>query len=193
MSPLLFIGLGNPGQEYEKTRHNAGWLAIDELIRAWENPAIPTQWKVEKKLHGSLAKLRHLNQDCFFLKPSTFMNDSGLSVAAAVKWFLDEDPTEPDQDFRQVIVLHDDLDISLGKYKLQYQSGPKAHNGINSIRQHLHSDKFWIARLGIDTREGDRSIPGQAFVLQAFSGAELKTLRASVQTLSEELTYTVLE
>jgi PTH1 family peptidyl-tRNA hydrolase len=193
MSPILFVGLGNPGQTYEKTRHNAGWLAIDELIKEWENPAVPTQWKGEKKLFGSLAKIRHLNHDCFFLKPNTFMNESGLCVASAVKWFLDEDPTQPDQDFRQVVILHDDLDLPLGKYKLQYQSGPKVHNGVNSVRQHLHSDKFWVARIGIDTREGDRTIPGQAYVLQPFTQAELSTLRSSMKTLGEELAYTVLE
>lgn len=193
MHPYLFIGLGNPGKNYENTRHNAGWLALDQLKQDWENPAVPTRWSSEKKLHADLAKMRFADRDCFFFKPTTFMNESGLCVSAAARWFLQEDPTEPDQDFRHIIVLHDDLDLPLGTYKLQYQSGPKAHNGVNSVRQHLHSEKFWVARLGVDGRNGDRSIPGQAYVLQNLTQEEMSLLNKAVKTLAEELRYTVLE
>ncbi len=192
MNPYLFLGLGNPGQNYERTRHNAGWLALDALIKEWENPSVPTRWKTEKKLQSEVAKLNHDGKDCFFLKPNTFMNDSGLAAAAAARWFLHQDPREENLEYRNIVVLHDDLDLPVGKYKLQYQSGPKAHNGVNSVRSHLHSEKFWIARLGVDGRAGDRSLPGQAYVLQNFPPQELQALHEALHTLAEEIRYTVL-
>lgn len=193
LTRFLFVGLGNPGDTYTHTRHNAGWLALDMLITLWQDPSIPLQWRTEKKLDGEVLRLLNGRHEYIFLKPQTFMNDSGRSVAAAVKWYLDHDPTQPQQAFPQVVVFHDDLDLMLGSYKLQYGTGPKVHNGVNSVRDHLHSTQFWSARLGIDSRGGDRSMPGHAYVLQGFPPPEREQFAQTVRTLAEELPYTVLK
>lgn len=194
MNTALFLALGNPGSQYERTRHNAGWIVADAIVSLWQDPSIPGDWKLEKKLFAEARKLQHQRYTCFFLKPQTFMNESGKTASAAVRWYLESDPSaEENLEYPEVVVLHDDLDLPLGTYKLQYQSGPKVHNGLNSVRQHLHSEAFWVARIGVDTRNGDRSIPGQAYVLQPMSSDEMSTLKKVARTLAEELQYTVLQ
>lgn len=194
MHRILCIGLGNPGAQYERTRHNAGWIVLDQLVQLWSDPSIPLTWKKEKNVEAEVLRLQHNNCEWIFLKPLTFMNESGKSVASACKWYLNLDPTisGTETEYKNILVLHDDLDIELGRHKLQFASGPKVHNGINSIRDHLHSNNFWTARLGVDTRQGDRSMPGRAYVLQTMTQDELKTLKSLAGILAEEFPYTVL-
>lgn len=200
MSPsskrFLLVGLGNPGATYEQSRHNAGWLALDSLVSQWQDSSIPVQWRTEKKLHAEtlrLASSKTNGHEYIFLKPDTFMNNSGLSVAAAVKWYLNQEPSQPDASYPHVVVFHDDLDFETGTYKLQFGTGPKVHNGVNSVRDHLHSTQFWSARIGVDSRGGDRSMPGSAYVLQSFSPTEHTAFLESLRTLAEELPYTVFK
>lgn len=192
-TPYLFLGLGNPGANYARTRHNAGWLVLDALIQLWADSSIPPIWKTEKKLQAEVTKLSHQSHHIMCIKPQTFMNESGIAAAASVKWFLEADPTEENGEYPELVVFHDDLDLPLGSYKLQYASGPKVHNGVNSVRSHLHSSSFWVARIGVDTRQGDRSMPGQAYVLQQLTDTELQMLKRTATTLAEELPYTVLQ
>lgn len=193
MSRFLLLGLGNPGDQYTETRHNAGWLALDWLIDKWSDPSIPVQWKNEKKIHSLVARLQFDGHEIFAIKPQTFMNNSGEAARAAVEWYLDQNLEEADASLElpELIVLHDDLDIETGRYKLQLGSGPKVHNGVNSIRQHLGTSKFWYARLGVDSRAGDRRMPGEAYVLQRFTAEEMHSLKQVTLLLSEELTYTL--
>lgn len=122
------------------------------------------------------------------------MNESGRAALAAVKWFFDIDPTTRDQTpLRNVVVLHDDLDIVTGEYKLKFASGPRVHNGYNSVTEVLHTNQFWSARIGIDSREGDRSMPGKAYVLQKMQPEERQKLRQTAKILAEELPYVVLQ
>lgn len=194
MNRFLFIGLGNPGDQYDRTRHNAGWFVLDELVQRWSDSTIPPTWKYEKKIDAEVCKITFGQNEVVCLKPQTYMNESGKTAAAAAKWYLDIDPTvSEDQEFSHIVVFHDDLDLVLGQYKLQFNSGPKIHNGVNSVRQHLHSTHLWTARIGVDTRQGDRSIPGKAYVLQRFSPEEKQTLKQVTQYLAEELPYVVLQ
>lgn len=193
MSRYLFVGLGNPGQQYARSRHNAGWLALGELARLWCDPAVKPIWKAEKKIEAEVLRLHHDGDELILLKPQTFMNDSGRSVAAAIRWYLNRDPSVDTEPYRDLVVFHDDLDLTTGQYKLQFDSGPKIHNGLNSIRDHLRTTKFWVARLGVDSRGGARQIPGQAYVLQPFASEEESAVRGAVKTLAEELPYVVLE
>lgn len=195
MSRFLLVGLGNPGEQYAQTRHNAGWLALDWLIEAWSDPSIPVQWKHEKKIQAEVARFQYARHEIFAIKPQTFMNLSGESARAAVEWYLDLDleSAESTLEIPELVLLHDDLDIETGRYKLQLGSGPKVHNGVNSVRNHLGTEKFWYARLGVDSRAGDRRIPGEAYVLQRFSLEEKQQLKQAISALAEELSYTVLQ
>ncbi len=195
MNRILCVGLGNPGENYTSTRHNAGWLLLDSLIDSWSDPSIPPRWKKEKNVHGEVLRLNRNQHEWIFLKPSTFMNESGKSVASACKWFLDIDPAEanPQTAYKNVVVVHDDLDLETGRHKLQYASGPKVHNGVNSIRDALKNNNFWTARIGVDSRGGDRSIPGKAYVLQNIPPEEQRAIAALAPVLSEEFLYTVLQ
>ena len=193
MARFLLLGLGNPGDQYTETRHNAGWLMLDYLLEKWADPSIPLMWRHEKKLQSLVARIQYGGHDIFTIKPQTFMNRSGEAARDAAEWYLELDFETPPREIPQLIVLHDDLDIEAGKYKLQFGSGPKQHNGLNSIRQQLKTEEFWTARLGVDSREGDRSMPGDAYVLQRFSPPEKQQLKEITPHLSEELFYHVLQ
>jgi peptidyl-tRNA hydrolase, PTH1 family len=131
---LLVAGLGNPGREYERTRHNAGWLVLDELARrhggAWRS-----------KFSGSLAEVRLGETRLALLKPETYMNESGRSVAAAARFFK----VEPEA----VLVVHDDVDLEPCRLQARAGGGLAGHNGLRSLAQHLGSQDFLRLRIGV--------------------------------------------
>lgn len=152
----FLIGLGNPGKEYAQTRHNVGWLAIDRLAIALSAGA----WLPQAKFKGEVATF----DKGFLLKPSTFMNLSGQAARALIQYY-DKTLVHQEQ-LTAVWVFHDDLDLALGTYKIQLGTGPKVHNGLLSLYQELGTTDFWHVRIGVDSRGGDRSMPGSAYVLQ---------------------------
>lgn len=132
----LVVGLGNPGPEYEPTRHNVGfWLA--EAIAADHGAA----FRLEPKFHGLLARVVLAGQDLRLLKPATYMNRSGQSVAAVVRYF-DVVPG-------QILVLHDELDLPVGDVRLKLGGGHAGHNGLRDIINVLGTRDFWRLRIGI--------------------------------------------
>jgi len=131
---LLVVGLGNPGREYERTRHNAGWLVLDELARRLDG-----SWR--SKFSGSLAEVRLGDRRLALLKPETYMNESGRSVGAAVRFFK----VEPEQ----VLVVHDDVDLEPGRLQARAGGGLAGHNGLRSLAQHLGSQDFLRLRIGV--------------------------------------------
>ncbi len=132
----LVVGLGNPGPEYEPTRHNVGfWLA--EAIAADHGVA----FRLEPKFHGLLARVVLAGQDLRLLKPATYMNRSGQSVAAVVRYF-DVVPG-------QILVLHDELDLPVGDVRLKLGGGHAGHNGLRDIINVLGTRDFWRLRIGI--------------------------------------------
>jgi PTH1 family peptidyl-tRNA hydrolase len=154
---LLVAGLGNPGREYERTRHNAGWLVLDELARRHSG-----SWR--SKFSGSLAEIRLGDLRLALLKPETYMNDSGRSVGAAVRFFK----VEPEQ----VLVVHDDVDLEAGRLQARAGGGLAGHNGLRSLAQHLGSQDFLRLRIGIGRpRRGDPR-PVADWVLSPFSPEE---------------------
>lgn len=171
----LFIGLGNPGEKYTHTRHNVGFMFVDYLL-ATRNAQIKNQqttiFTPDSYLKAHVAKIRTNTDDWILLKPQTYMNKSGESVRTAIRKFFpnDQRPTTND-----LIVVHDDLDIPFGKCKVQIQ-GPKLHNGIESIENHLHRNDFIRIRIGVDNRPPENRIPGETYVLQDFTQEELKLL-----------------
>jgi peptidyl-tRNA hydrolase, PTH1 family len=131
---LLVVGLGNPGRAYERTRHNAGWLALDELARRHGG-----SWR--SKFSGSLAEVRVGDAKLALLKPETYMNESGRSVGAAARFFK----VEPEQ----VLVVHDDVDLEPGRLQARAGGGLAGHNGLRSLAQHLGSQEFERLRIGV--------------------------------------------
>src|SRR5918912_4279209 len=131
---LLVAGLGNPGREYERTRHNAGWLVLDELARRQGG-----SWR--SKFSGSLAEVRLGERRLALLKPETYMNESGRSVGAAARFY--KVPPE------HTLLVHDDVDLEEGRLQARLGGGLAGHNGLRSIAQHLGTNDFLRLRIGV--------------------------------------------
>ena len=131
---LLVAGLGNPGPRYERTRHNAGWLVLDELARRHEG-----SWR--SKFSGALAETRLGDLRLGLLKPETYMNESGRSVAAATRFFK----VEPES----LLVVHDDVDLEPGRLQARRGGGLAGHNGLRSLARDLGTQEFVRLRIGV--------------------------------------------
>ncbi len=154
---LLVAGLGNPGREYEQTRHNVGWLVLDELARRHGG-----SWR--SKFSGSLAEVRLGDARLALLKPETYMNESGRSVGAAERFFKVEQS--------QLLVVHDDVDLEPGRLQARAGGGLAGHNGLRSLAQHLGSQDFLRLRIGVGRPgRGDRR-PVSDWVLSPFTAEE---------------------
>jgi PTH1 family peptidyl-tRNA hydrolase len=173
---LLVVGLGNPGREYERTRHNAGWLVVDELARR-----LAGSWR--SKFSGRLAEVRLDGTRLALLKPETFMNDSGRSVAAAAKFFK----VAPES----LLIVHDDVDLEPGRLQARAGGGLAGHNGLRSLAQALGSQDFLRLRIGVGRpgRGDPRSVAD--YVLSAFQpeedvGGLIERSADAVETLARE-------
>lgn len=149
----LLVGLGNPGEKYRDNRHNIGFMLVDYL-----------------KSQNSKLKTFHI------IKSSEFMNGSGNFVRRLISQY-------PSISVSDLYIIHDDLDIPLGEFKIQFGKGPKVHNGINSIEEKLGTKDFWRVRVGIENRDNESGIisngkktPGEKYVLQDFTDQETKVL-----------------
>src|SRR5919201_5439527 len=150
---LLVVGLGNPGREYAAHRHNVGWMVVDELARRHGG-----SWK--GKFSGRVAEGRLDGHRVGLLKPETYMNESGRSVGAAVRFFK----LEPEH----VLVVHDDSDLELGRLQARRGGGLAGHNGLRSLAAHLKTNDFLRLRVGVGRPErGDRR-PLADFLLSDF-------------------------
>jgi PTH1 family peptidyl-tRNA hydrolase len=132
----LLVGLGNPGPEYEATRHNAGFWWIDAVARE-----LKANLSLDKSYHGLVARISHKGQPLWLLEPMTWMNESGKSVAALARFFK----IAPEE----ILVAHDELDIVPGEMKLKRGGGHAGHNGLRSIHAQLGSDDYWRLRIGV--------------------------------------------
>ena len=132
----LFVGLGNPGPEYEATRHNAGFWWIDALARELKLTLVP-----ERAYHGLMARTSIAGHSVWLLQPQTFMNLSGKSVAALARFYK----ISPDE----ILVAHDELDLPAGEAKLKQGGGHAGHNGLRDIHAQLGSPDYWRLRIGI--------------------------------------------
>ncbi len=133
----LIVGLGNPGSEYEATRHNAGFWFVDELCRIAGG-----SFKADNKFHGEVARVNLYGETVWLLKPTTYMNRSGQSVSSLAKYYK----IKPDE----ILVAHDELDFDPGAVKLKREGGHGGHNGLRDIISALGNQKnFWRLRIGI--------------------------------------------
>src|SRR5919206_2869184 len=151
---LLVAGLGNPGREYARHRHNVGWMVVDELARRHGG-----SWK--GKFNGRIAEVRIDGHRVALLKPETYMNESGRSVSAAARFYK----VEPDA----VLVVHDEGDFDLGRLQARKGGGLAGHNGLRSIAQHLKSPEFMRLRIGVGRPGRGDPRPLAAYVLSDFA------------------------
>jgi PTH1 family peptidyl-tRNA hydrolase len=154
---FLIVGLGNPGAEYSKTRHNAGFLLVEKLAAKWK-----CDWANEKKFRSRLAKAERNGKKIFLCEPQTFMNLSGEAVGAVRDFYQ--------LPLAQVIVVMDDADLPLGTIRLRANGSSGGHHGLESIEQHVASRDFARLKIGIGRKDSLREITGH--VLGRFDSAE---------------------
>ncbi len=158
MEPMhLIVGLGNPGADYAKTRHNAGFLLVEKLAEQWKSI-----WANERKFVCRLAKAERHGKKVLLAEPQTFMNLSGEAVGALVKYY--QLPLE------KVLIVVDDADLPFGEIRLRPSGGSGGHHGLESVAQHLGSKEYARLRIGIGRQDETRQISG--FVLGKFSAEE---------------------
>jgi peptidyl-tRNA hydrolase, PTH1 family len=173
---LLVVGLGNPGREHERDRHNVGWMVADELARRMDG-----RWRA--KFSGQLAEVRLDALRLALLKPETFMNDSGRSVAAATRFFK----VEPES----LLVVHDDVDLEPGRLQARAGGGLAGHNGLRSLAQALGTQEFLRLRIGVGRpgRGDSRSVADYVlspFELEEDVGALVSRAADAVETVARE-------
>lgn len=183
---ILVVGLGNPGKEYQNSRHNTGFLMLDFLL------GIKTEWKESSGTKLFYFKDLIKNKTVEFIKPITFMNNSGV----AVKHVQEKHKLK----LKDIIVIYDDLDLPLGKIKISFNKNSGGHNGLESIIKKLKSKEFTRIRIGIcpETPTGKLRKPkGEQAVLKFLMGEykkeEIDKLKKSAKKLSEILEVLVLE
>jgi PTH1 family peptidyl-tRNA hydrolase len=176
---LLVAGLGNPGREYAGTRHNVGFLVCDELARRHGA-------SFRSKFSGELAEVRIEGRRVALLKPQTYVNESGRSVGAAVRFFK----VEPER----VLVVHDEVDLEPGRLQARAGGGLAGHNGLRSIAQHLKTQEFLRLRVGVGRPERGDPRPVADFVLSPFPPeADVEGLVARAADAAETIAVAGLE
>ena len=165
--PLLVVGLGNPGPNYARTRHNLGFMVADILADRMHET-----FKVHKKSGAEVATGRLGGRPLVLAKPRVYMNESGRQVGPLAK-FYSVGPAD-------VVIVHDELDIDFGRIRLKFGGGAAGHNGLRSVASALGTTDFHRVRIGIGRPPGHKS--GAAFVLENFNAAE----RAEVPTICEQ-------
>ena len=175
----IIIGLGNPGKKYDKTRHNMGFLVIDHLAERWSKFKSPESidFKEKKRLNALVEETTYQNEKIIVAKPTTFMNNSGLAVEKIKSYFK--------ANTDELIVVHDDKDLSFGKIRIKKQGSDGGHNGIKSIIQELGTKNFTRVKIGIE--QTNRKKETTDFVLDKFSKKEEKELPTILDWAAEAI------
>ncbi len=179
----VIVGLGNPGEKYAQNRHNVGFMVVDKLATQISNSQtrLPDgqvlKFSNNKKFNSEIIQTK----EYIIVKPQTFMNDSGVAVAAICRFYKVK--------YEDLYIVHDDLDITVGNYKIQFGKGPQVHNGLLSVEEKLGTDKFWNVRVGVENREvrGNKGIPGVVYSLQDFTQDEKEITDKVVAQIADEL------
>jgi PTH1 family peptidyl-tRNA hydrolase len=165
----LFVGLGNPGPQYARNRHNVGFMAVEAIARRWRAPA----WR--RKFHGNVSEVELGGERVLLLEPFTFMNESGRSVAEAARFYR----LPPDR----VVVFHDELDLAPGKVRVKAGGGTAGHNGLRSIAACLGTPAFVRVRIGIGhPGHRDRVVP---WVLSDFAKSDAEWLDPLLDAIAD--------
>ncbi len=178
----LIVGLGNPGKEYENTRHNVGFLFIDQIKKSLDSK----EFKFEKKLFSEIAeasyKIQNTKYKILLAEPQTFMNKSGDAVLALSKFYK----IKPEN----ILIVHDDIDILWSNFKFSFGRSSAGHKGVESIIKALKTKNFWRLRIGIQPiRQAQgkptpkKHISADKIILKKFTSAELKTLNQTIKKI----------
>jgi len=167
----LIVGLGNPGAEYAKTRHNAGFMVAELLAERWR-----ARWTTERKFQARVARGKHGEHRVLLCEPQTFMNASGEAVAAVVRFY--QVATE------SLLVVVDDADLPLGEIRLRPGGSSGGHHGLESLEQHLGTRQFARLRVGIGRQTGAREITDH--VLSRFGADEAKTVDKVLRAAADQ-------
>lgn len=169
----LFVGLGNPEIKFSNNRHNVGHMAIDAI-----NEALKSKYK-RKSPPFSQKFLQSIVSDyspfAVLAKPMKYMNDSGVAVKKLVNCY--------NLNTEDLYVIHDDLDIPIGEYKIQVGKGPKVHNGITSVEEELGTKNFGRIRIGIENRDEKKRTKGEDYVLSDFTEEEKRIIKWVIQKI----------
>ena len=165
----LIIGLGNPGKQYEHTRHNIGFDVINALADKWNAPAL------QSKFNGAFTTVHRPEGKVILLKPLTYMNLSGECVRPLMDYF--------DIDVEDIIVIYDDLDMDTGKLRLRQKGSAGGHNGIKSLIQHLGTQEFNRIRIGISRPPAGMAVSD--YVLSKFSKEESPVVEKAIEKSCE--------
>lgn len=169
----LIIGLGNPEKKYENTRHNLGQKIVLDYLKTQKNCRLKENYRLSAKT----CEMGWKTSKKIFAISSEYMNNSGITVQKISHFFK----IEP----KDIYVLHDDLDLEVGDYRIQFDRGPAGHNGIKSINQYLGTQQFNRIRLGIG--KPNNNIPVENYVLQSFSKEELDIINSIIPKIFEEI------
>ena len=175
----LIIGLGNPGQKYEKTRHNLGFRALEKLKESlgFED------WNPAKKFKSLISEGHFNEQKIILAKPQTFMNNSGQAVKPLIENFKLE--------IENLLIIHDDIDLPLGEIRIQKGRGSAGHKGVQSIIEMLGAKDFTRIRIGIRPKNEKRKLDTEKFVLEKFTDEEEeiieKTIKKAVEIIFRQL------
>lgn len=175
VTPQLIVGLGNPGNKYDQTRHNVGFVAVDELARFWQITLAE-----QRKFQGIFGEgLASHGEKIRLLKPLTFMNLSGQSIRAVIDWY--KLPAE------SVLLIYDDMDLPFGKIRMRLSGSAGGHNGMKSAIAHLGTQNFPRLRIGIGSPKTEQHPDKDAVshVLGKFAKSEAETLEKVLQLVVE--------
>jgi PTH1 family peptidyl-tRNA hydrolase len=167
----LIVGLGNPGAEYARTRHNVGFRAVEHLAERWR-----ASWTYERKFNAQVARVERESRAVFLAEPQTYMNSSGEAVGGLVKYYHVVLP--------RLLVMLDDADLTFGQLRMRPGGSSGGHHGLDSIEQHLGSRDYARQRIGIGRQAGVREITG--YVLGRFQSTELESLDKILAAASDQ-------
>src|SRR6185436_5674838 len=168
----LIVGLGNPGADYAKTRHNAGFMLADLLAKRWR-----ADWSAGKRFQSRVAKAERDGRRAVLCEPQTFMNASGEAVGAMVKFYQ--------LPLKNLVVALDDADLPLGEIRLRPGGSSGGHHGLESIEQHLGSREYGRLRIGIGRKDGAREITGH--VLGRLNASEMAVMEKVLARAADQL------
>ncbi|MCL5010001.1 MAG: aminoacyl-tRNA hydrolase [Patescibacteria group bacterium] len=185
----LIVGLGNPGDRYEKTRHNLGFMIVERFLKDFESVE-KTVWNDQKKMKSSVFQMewqrKHGQTEKVILaKPKTYMNNSGMSVELLAAYYKMQSS--------DIWVVHDDIDLPLGSIRIRFAGASAGHHGIDSIIKSLGTDKFWRFRMGIGRKNQKSTIKNQRvknvedFVLSKFTAQEWGKVRELIKRGSKAI------
>ncbi|MBI4235721.1 aminoacyl-tRNA hydrolase [Candidatus Peregrinibacteria bacterium] len=177
----IIVGLGNIGEKYAKSRHNAGFLALDHFEKHQGGQNIEIKWTIDEKHKAKIAKLKYNNLDIMLVKPLTMMNLSGLAVSSILRFYKEE--------MQNLIVIYDDIDLPLGDIRIRDKGSAGTHNGMKSIIQELGSENFTRIRIGIENRTAEQKgkFDLANYVLAGFTKSEEKLFKESLEKTLREL------